>query len=1007
MSIFEQIVNINVSEDNLRQTPDLIKDHMLISIETKEIEYVQNDFSDKMVLLGNNKKETITDNNFNMEFSKKTYDLLTYINWSNVVVAGGSIVNIVTNSSSKLNDIDLFVYGLDKSNAVDKIDHLISAIKQKATDLNYETRIYMNDHVINVYVFDTKKLLQVQIILRLYNTLPQIMVGFDVDCCCICWNGKNILTTPRGLHALKYRVNLASLNRRSPSYENRLIKYSTRGFDVITNFDFKKIYNKLFFMNSNNYGFTRLLEQELINNGQLRNIIFSNTLRLRKVSTYTSNYSNYVKYNLDIKNLTDTENCITKYNANMEDPDMKFKKYSPKEIHFLEINVTEQFTGSFNPITNNSWINTNADCDEPVDELGRTKLYLDLKYNNYESISDYENLKLTDMSNFDVKCLAVMYLSNENDIVKIIENKNIQTVNNMYRISPVQLAILLGRTSLALRLMKSHSYESMKELIYMTDNDKLYTTYCNSAGIPYSNVDPNLVAKYECENISNNIHNQNKEDNFVEDFHKLDEFTMCMEVGSNYNSIDKFNGVNQEKLPFEVFRLIFNKNTAYSSGYFSQPSLANKIIKKFKSEELEKYREIMANPNEKRILDYVIYTFEQNESKKSTELSQNIVKLFKLKGFDIDNYEYAKFPHELSKINNGLYTCMYNIYDPRLSISFINKLVDPKDFDKLFNFVLFIDDISLVQKLIPKDDLYVKLKYYYRISSNSGSNIGNFLDQIDKERQLDKIKINKILKNSESHINAITDGELAENYIRCENVFGMTPDDNIVAKMLLIFNKVINKKDKLNDKDLTTLKTMRKSIGNIKRNNEFSKVKSKYFYSQDLHNLFFNKDNLNSETTVSGKSIESVESAESDELVESIELVEAVELVKSTKLTKTSKSSKLVGQFNNFENTSSLYNVPTYIENELKSEEPEKVSCGFAKKSVIRKKASQSVQTSISLSSDSEDLTEPESDPEPAPIKKKSISKKIYGEKTYKTEPVKKSSKKTSKCVATDSDESD
>jgi hypothetical protein len=845
MSIFEQIVNQSNIEDKLRENPSSIDNNLIITVKPNKLCYVPVDFDDKLVLTGTGPRKTISDNDFNMQFSKKTYDLLTYMNWTNVVVAGGSIVNIITNSESKLNDIDLFVYGLDKDKGLTKIDHIINSIKQKSSDLNYETRVYMNEHVINIYVFDTKKLLQVQIILRLYDTLVQIMVGFDVDCCCVCWNGKKIQTTQRGLYALKHRVNLASLTRRSPSYENRLIKYSARGFNVVTNFDFKNIYNKLFFMNSNNYGFTRLLEQELINNGQLKNIIFSNTLRLRKTASYTNNYSNYVKYNLEIKNVTDTENCITKYNANMEEASMKFRKYSTNEVKFLQTNVTEQFTGSFNPITNDSWINTTIDSEstESIDELGRTLKFVNLKYNKYNSIDEYENIKLSDMSNFDTKCLAVMYLSNENDIVKIVENKNIPTVTNMYRISPVQLAILLGRTNLALRLMKSHSYETMRELIYMTDNDKLYTTYCNSVGVNYANVDQILVAKYECENISNNIHNQNKEDNFVDEFHKLDEFSMCVKVGTHNTLVEKLFGLKKEQLPFEVFRLLFDKLTSINNSTFTSSFLQDKIIRKFEDEQLEQYNQIMSSSNEKRVLDYVLHTFTQNENKKSVELSENIIKLFKLKGIYQNYMEYSKLSSEVLKINSNLYTCMINIYEPRLNLETINKLLDSKDFDRLFNFILFLDDISLVQKIIPKDDLYVKLKYFYRVSSNTETNVGNFLAQIDKERQLAKIKVNKVLKNSDDHVNAITDGELGENYVRCENIFGMTPDDNIVAKMLLIFNKVINRKDSLNDKDLTTLKTMRKSLANIKRNNEFNKVDTLYFYSQELHNLFFNKDN--------------------------------------------------------------------------------------------------------------------------------------------------------------------
>ncbi len=846
MNIFDNIVLIGDNEDSVRATPSKITDTLVKIIKTKDLEYIETSFGDKLVLSGSKKRDTISDYDFNMEFSKKTYDLLTYINWDNVVVAGGSIVNIVTNSNAKLNDIDLFVYGLDKKTAKNKIDHVINAIKQKAADLKYETRVYMNNHVINIYVFDTKKLLQIQIILRLYESLAQILVGFDVDCCCVCWDGKNIMATQRGIMALKHRVNLANISRRSPSYENRLIKYSSRGFDVVTNFNFKDIYNKMFFMNSNNYGFTRLLEQELINNGQLKNIIFSNTLKLRKVSNYTNNYSNYVKYNLEITNVVDTENCITKYNANVEDPELKFRKYSNKEVEFLETNVMEQFTGSFNPITNDAWINNKCDTEtqEQIDALGRTDKFIKLKYNTYDSIESYENYKLTDMSNFDTKCLAVMYLSNENDIVKIVENKNIPTVHNMYRISPVQLAILLGRTSLAMKLMKNHSYETMKELIYMMDNDKMFTAYCTSVGSQYNNVDDTLVTKFDCENISNNIHNQNKEDDFVEEFHKLDEFSMCVNIATHKDNLQQFKNLHMEKLPYEAFRLIVNKLMFADAQYFFSNTLQKKIIRKFTTEDIETFKNIMKSTEEQNIINYVINRFELNENKKSVELSNNIIKLLKTNGSYEPKLEQSSLVTEIQQINGYLYTCMINIYDPRLDRETINKLLQPKDFDKLVDFVMFLDDITLIQKLIPKDDLYVKLKYYYKVNPSLDTNISKLLSQIDRDRQLDKIKINKILKNSDDHISAITDGELNENYTRCENVFGMTPDDNIVAKLLLIFNKVINKKESLSDKDITTLKTMRKSILNIKRGGTCNKVPNEYFYSIDLHNLFFNQENV-------------------------------------------------------------------------------------------------------------------------------------------------------------------
>lgn len=837
-TIFNEIISINNEENILRSDPKIITDLLVKPIKIEELKYKYYDLKEFIVLTGSKNKDTITDNDFNREFSKKTCDLLTYINWDNVVVAGGALVNIITNNTNKLNDIDLFIYDLDIENAILKVEHIVDAIKQKTKDMNYEIRTYVNKNVINIYVFDTKKILQIQIILRLYTTMAHILIGFDVDCCAIAYNGKTILITERGLNSFRYRVNVASLERRSPSYENRLIKYSIRGFDVITNFEYEKIYNKLFFMKSDKFGFTRLLEQELINNGQLKNIIFSNTLRFRQTQNYiNTNYSFYGKENLEIKNVANIENCITKFNANIEDDSMKFKEYSIKNINFMQRNTMDQLTGSFEPITDQDWIDGQNNCKDP---LGRSKEFLDLKYNTYSNSNDFENLEIFDISNFDAKCLAVMYVENEKDVIKIIENKYIPKKNNMYKIEPVKLAILLSRTKLAEILMKGHKYETVKELIYMMDNDKLFTKYCNYAEISYTEVDKILVEKYACENISDNIHNQNINNNLIDEFYNLTPLQMSIKLAlepiqSYYSKLDI------SKIPYEVIKILYEKNI------FTYQILKNYIIKKFNEEELNTfYDSFNSNEQENNLYKYVLNRFYFNENKKSKEASDNIIKLFKNKGlwketdsnvsiYEIFNKIFFTYPN--------LYTCMLNIFDENLTLDIIMKLLgNSKAFDMLFDYVLFLDDIKLVQKLIIKDDLYVKLKYHYIVSKDLNPKIYELFEQLEKERVNDKIKNNKILKNNEFHTNALNDGILSDNYIRDENVFGMTPDDNIIAKLLLLYNKVFNKLEKMNDKDLQTLKNMRKSVNVIKRNNEFNIVDEDYFYSLELHKLFFDKN---------------------------------------------------------------------------------------------------------------------------------------------------------------------
>ena len=72
----------------------------------------------------------------------------------------------------------------------------------------------------------------VQIVLRLYQSVSEILTGFDVDCSCFAYDGKEVYGTPRSIAAFMTQTNTIDLSRRSPSYESRLSKYAHRGFEI-------------------------------------------------------------------------------------------------------------------------------------------------------------------------------------------------------------------------------------------------------------------------------------------------------------------------------------------------------------------------------------------------------------------------------------------------------------------------------------------------------------------------------------------------------------------------------------------------------------------------------------------------------------------------------------------------------------------------------------------------------------------------------------------------------
>ena len=69
-----------------------------------------------------------------------------------------------------------------------------------------------------------------QVVLRLYHSIEQVLVGFDIDCCAIAYTGSNLITIPRGEDAIRSNRILVDPDRESETYAKRLKKYAERGF---------------------------------------------------------------------------------------------------------------------------------------------------------------------------------------------------------------------------------------------------------------------------------------------------------------------------------------------------------------------------------------------------------------------------------------------------------------------------------------------------------------------------------------------------------------------------------------------------------------------------------------------------------------------------------------------------------------------------------------------------------------------------------------------------------
>ncbi|KAG0637417.1 hypothetical protein HOY80DRAFT_972987 [Tuber brumale] len=183
---------------------------------------------------------------FKKNFAIFSEGALMNLDWSHVVAAGSSVLTPLLRTPEKqgksmrllreyyhdniapASDVDLFIYGIeDPQEAIEKMAAIENTIKD---NLIWETTTVRTKNTITIVSQYPNR--HVQIVLRLYKSISHILTGFDVNCACVAYDGTRILAIPRAIAAAMTQCNDIDLTRRSPSYENRLAKYSRRGFEV-------------------------------------------------------------------------------------------------------------------------------------------------------------------------------------------------------------------------------------------------------------------------------------------------------------------------------------------------------------------------------------------------------------------------------------------------------------------------------------------------------------------------------------------------------------------------------------------------------------------------------------------------------------------------------------------------------------------------------------------------------------------------------------------------------
>jgi hypothetical protein len=142
----------------------------------------------------------------------------------NVCVCGGAALAPFCGQAG---DIDFFVYGLDERRVWLKADELVRKI---GAAFGKEIRQELAPGVITLRVADAPKM---QIIMRVYESMPRVLYSFDIGVCGVAFDGSEVHMSHLAAFELVHRAIVVVPEYRSPSFGHRLAKYARRGFALV------------------------------------------------------------------------------------------------------------------------------------------------------------------------------------------------------------------------------------------------------------------------------------------------------------------------------------------------------------------------------------------------------------------------------------------------------------------------------------------------------------------------------------------------------------------------------------------------------------------------------------------------------------------------------------------------------------------------------------------------------------------------------------------------------
>lgn len=162
--------------------------------------------------------------NTDEEFKKLFFDMFPFLknlDFKGLLVAGGCISNALRGYLTDNFDIDIFIYGISKEEAYEKLINIIRSFNPKY--------LIFNDNYVECSIHNVK----IQFITTIKKNINEILYSFDLGSSAVGFDGEKLYFSEMGKFAYEYGCNIVSSRHMSSSYEYRLMKYLDRNMYII------------------------------------------------------------------------------------------------------------------------------------------------------------------------------------------------------------------------------------------------------------------------------------------------------------------------------------------------------------------------------------------------------------------------------------------------------------------------------------------------------------------------------------------------------------------------------------------------------------------------------------------------------------------------------------------------------------------------------------------------------------------------------------------------------